>query len=90
VIISTMQQHLPRHLFHGRHFDRSIIILCVRWYITYKLSYRDLVEIMAERGIHLSHTTMLRLVQCYVPEFEKRHFADKPERSTSPRYGKQY
>jgi transposase-like protein len=34
--------HLAPSLFHGRHFDRSIIILCVRWYLTYKLSYRDL------------------------------------------------
>jgi hypothetical protein len=38
-------------LFRGRHFDRTVIILCVRWYITYKLSYRDLVEMMAERGV---------------------------------------
>lgn len=59
-------------LFQGRHFDRTIIILCVRWYITYKLSYRDLVEMMAERGVDLSHTTILRWVQHYVPEFEKR------------------
>ncbi|MCA1568267.1 MAG: IS6 family transposase [Acidobacteria bacterium] len=59
-------------LFHGRHFDRSIIILCVHWYITYKLSYRDLVEMMAERGVDVSHTTILRWVQRYVPEFERR------------------
>ncbi len=59
-------------LFHGRHFDRSIIILCVRWYITYKLSYRDLVEMMAECGVDVSHTTILRWVQRFVPEFEKR------------------
>jgi transposase-like protein len=59
-------------LFRGRHFDRTVIILCVRWYITYKLSYRDLVEMMAERGVDMSHTTILRWVQCYVPEFEKR------------------
>lgn len=58
-------------LFHGRHFDRSIITLCVRWYITYKLSYRDLVEMMAERGVAVSHTSILRWVQRYVPEFEK-------------------
>lgn len=63
--------HSPS-LFHGRHFDRSIIILCVRWYLTYKLSYRDLVEMMAERGVGVSHTTILRWVQCYVPEFGKR------------------
>jgi transposase-like protein len=60
------------HLFRGRHFDRSIIILCVRWYITYKLSYRDLVEMISERGAAISHATILRWVQRYVPEFEKR------------------
>ena len=55
-------------LFKGRHFDQEIIILCVRWYITFKLSFRDLVQMMAERGITLSHTTILRWVQQYVPE----------------------
>ena len=43
-----MRQPSPS-LFHGRHFDRTIIILRVRWYITSKLSHRDLVEMMAER-----------------------------------------
>ncbi|CAD6563342.1 hypothetical protein LMG24235_08586 [Paraburkholderia sabiae] len=38
-------------LFAGRHFDRDVIILCVRWYLRYKLSLRDLVEMMAERGL---------------------------------------
>ena len=65
-------QPFPPSLFRGRHFDLSIIILCVRWYITYKLIYRDLVELMAERGVDVSHTTILRWVQHYVPEFEKR------------------
>jgi transposase-like protein len=59
-------------LFAGRHFDRDVIILCVRWYLRYKLSFRDLVEMMAERGLQLAHTTILRWVQRYVPEFEKR------------------
>src|SRR4029450_3729841 len=59
-------------LFKGRHFDRQVIILCVRWYLGYKLSSRDLVEMMGERGIELAHTTILRWVQRYVPEFEKR------------------
>jgi transposase-like protein len=61
-----------KELFSGRHFDREIIILCVRWYLRYKLSFRDLVEIMAERGLQLAHTTVMRWVQRYVPEFEKR------------------
>ena len=44
-------------LFEGRHFDREVIILCVRWYLRFKLSLRDLVEIMAERGLSIAHTT---------------------------------
>jgi transposase-like protein len=59
-------------LFKGRHFDHEIIVLCVRWYLSYKLSSRELVEMMGERGITLAHTTILRWVQRYVPEFEKR------------------
>jgi transposase-like protein len=55
-------------LFKGRHFDQEIIVLCVRWYLAFKLSSRDLVQMMAERGITLSHTTILRWVQQYVPE----------------------
>jgi len=46
--------------------------LCVRWYLSFKLSYRDLVAMMDERGIELAHTTILRWVQHYSPEFEKR------------------
>jgi transposase-like protein len=59
-------------LFKGRHFDQEIIILCVRWYFAFKLSSRDLVQMMAERGILLAHTTILRWVQRYVPDFENR------------------
>ena len=59
-------------LFAGRHFDREVIILCVRWYLRYKLSLRDLVEMMAERGLSLAHTTILRWVKRYSPEFVKR------------------
>jgi transposase-like protein len=42
------------------------------WYVTYKLSYRDLVEMMAERNVDVVHTTIMRWVQRYIPEFEKR------------------
>ena len=59
-------------LFKGRHFDREIIILCVRWYLRFKLSFRDLVEMMAERGLSLAHTTIMRWIRRYVPEFEER------------------
>jgi transposase-like protein len=59
-------------LFEGRHFDREVIVLCVRWYLRFKLSYRDLVEMMAERGLSLVHTTIMRWVHDYAPEFECR------------------
>ena len=59
-------------LFEGRHFDRGVIIRCVRWYLRFKLSLRDLVEMMAERGLSMAHTTIMRWVQHYAPEFEKR------------------
>jgi transposase-like protein len=59
-------------LFEGRHFDREIIVLCVRWYLRFKLSFRDLVEMMAERGLSMAHTTIMRWVHHYSPEFERR------------------
>ena len=42
-------------MFKGRHFDSEIVVLCVRWYLSFKLSYRDLVAMMRERGIGLKH-----------------------------------
>ena len=61
-------------LFKGRHFEREIVVLCVRWYLRFKLSLRDLVEMMAERGLALAHTTIMRWVQRFVPEFEKFYY----------------
>src|SRR5690348_11269841 len=59
-------------LFKGRHFDRDVVILCVRWYLRFKLSLRDLVEMMAERGLSMAHATIMRWVQRYGPEYENR------------------
>jgi IS6 family transposase len=58
--------------FTWRHFQADMILLCVRWYVRYSLSYRDLEEMMLERGLHVDHTTMYRWVQHDVPELEKR------------------
>ncbi len=55
-------------VFKGRHFDRSVILLCVRWYLAYSLSLRDLEEMMAERGISVDHATIHRWVVRYSPE----------------------
>jgi transposase-like protein len=59
-------------IYRRRRFQSELIELCVRWYLTCRLSYRDLVEMMAVRGVTVSHSTILRWVQRYVPEFEKR------------------
>jgi transposase-like protein len=57
----------------------------VRWYLSYKLSLRDLVEIMAKRGLSLAHTTIMRRVKRFTPEFVKRWdgFAKSAGRSWS-------
>ena len=59
-------------LFKGRHFDREVIVLCVRWYLRFKLSFRDLVEMMEERGLSIAHTTIMRWLRHYAPEFKRR------------------
>jgi transposase-like protein len=59
-------------IYYRRRYPAEVIELCVRWHLTYKLSYRDLAAMMAERDVGVSHTTVMRWVQRYVPEFERR------------------
>src|SRR6476619_156342 len=59
-------------LCQWRHHQAEIILLCVRWYLRYSLSYRDLEEIMAGRGLQINHSTIYRWVQKYAPGLEKR------------------
>ncbi len=56
-----------QHPFKWRHFEAEIILLRVRWYLRYSLSYRDLEELMRERGLSVDHTTISRWVQRYAP-----------------------
>src|SRR3546814_1323033 len=58
--------------FKWRHFQGDVILWVVRWYWRYPISYRDLEEMLAERGISVDHTTIYRWVQCYAREMEKR------------------
>src|SRR5215469_4339228 len=53
--------------FRGRRFPEEIIVLCIRWYLRYCLSYRDLEEMMAERGVRVDHSTIARWVVHYAP-----------------------
>ena len=55
-------------MFKGRHFESSIILLCVRWYLSYGLSLRDLEEMIAERGVSVDHSTIHRWVVRYTPQ----------------------
>src|SRR3546814_18502444 len=58
--------------FKWGHFQGDVILWAVRWYCRYPISYRDLEEMLAERGISVNRTTIYRWVQCYAPEMEKR------------------
>jgi hypothetical protein len=59
-------------LFKWRHFAGEIIVCGVRWYLRFALSYRDVEELMQERGVFVDHTTVFRWVQRYAPELDKR------------------
>jgi transposase, IS6 family len=59
-------------LFKWRHFQADIILCAVRWYLRYALSYRDVEELLRERGVWADHTTVFRWVQRYAPELDKR------------------
>lgn len=63
--------------FKGRYFEKEMILMAVRWYVAYALSYRDIEELMLERGLHVDHSTLSRWVVRYAPqledEFRKHH-----------------
>ncbi len=54
-----------KNLFKWKHYEPDIILLTVRWYLRYNLSFRDLVEMMEERSLSISHTTIMRWVHQY-------------------------
>jgi transposase, IS6 family len=70
-------------LFRGRHFGDEIIVLCLRWYLRYPLSYRNLEEMMAERGLKVDHSTIARWVLQYAPVLNERIRSEmrRPNRS---------
>ena len=59
-------------IFKWRHFAPEVILCAVRWYLRYSLSYRDVQELLVERGLEIDHTTVWRWVQHYAPELEER------------------
>nr|WP_230389712.1 IS6 family transposase [Piscirickettsia salmonis] len=59
--------------FSGRHFKKDLIMMAIRWYIAYTLSYRDIEELMAERGIQVDHSTIHRWLLSIEGRFKKRY-----------------
>src|SRR5918993_500822 len=77
-------------LFKRRRFPVAVILLCVRWYCKYGISYRDLAEMMQERGVNVDPSTIFRWVQRYAPEIEKRMRHFQGHRSGSWRVDETY
>ena len=63
---------MPVNSFKWKHYAGEIILLNVRWHLKYALSYRNLEEMMAERGVKVGHTTIMRWIHQYSPEIEKK------------------
>src|SRR5580693_9117194 len=59
-------------LFKWRQFEPEVILLAVGWYLRFSLSYRDVEELLAERGLFLDHVTVWRWVQRYAPQIQHR------------------
>ena len=64
--------------FKWKHFAKEIILLCVRWYLRYSLSYRNLEEMMREKGIEADRTTIYRWGQKIALKREPDHFSSLP------------
>ncbi|WP_216856236.1 hypothetical protein [Acidisphaera sp. S103] len=63
--------------FKGSHFERDVILLAIRWYVAYPISYRQLEEMMEEHGVEVDHATLNRWVLKYVPLLEQEFRARK-------------
>ena len=59
-------------IFRWRHTESELILYAVRWYLRYSLSFREVEELLRERGMEVDHTTIWRWVQRYRPELEER------------------
>ena len=89
---SKNSSYIPSFInpFKGRHFDSSVILTCIRWYCKYALSYRDIEEMIIERGIEVDHTTIYRWIYKYSPELDKRISSYRGYKHTSWRVDETY
>jgi transposase, IS6 family len=63
-----------KDVFKGRHFEKELILFCVRWYLQSPLSYQQLSEMVTERGMAIVKSTIWEWVQAYAPQIKKRAF----------------
>src|SRR5919106_6246147 len=77
-------------LFKWRQFEAEIIVCAVRWYLRYSLSYREVQELLTERGINVDHSTIWRWVQRYAPELNRRCRPELRETNRSWRVDETY
>jgi transposase-like protein len=76
--------------FKGSHFERDVVLWGVRWYVAYPMSYRQLEEMMEERGVEVDHSTLNRWVAKYAPLLEKEFRARKRAVGSSWRLDETY
>ena len=81
-----MKKAIRPAIFKWRQTEPALILCAVRWYLRYSLSFRDVAELLSERGLEVGHTTIWHWVQRYGPELEERlrHHL-KPTRRGRPR-----
>jgi transposase-like protein len=75
MILNALVERLKRRSrddFKGRHFEAALILQVVSWYLRYPLSYRDIEEMLLERGLAVDHSTLNRWVLAYAPLIERR------------------
>src|SRR3954454_6326510 len=75
MILSVIAERLKRRSkndFKGRHFEASLILQAISWYLRYPLSYRDIEELFRERGLAVDHAILNRWVLAYAPLIERR------------------
>ena len=75
MILNALALKLKRQArgdFRGRHFEATLIVQAVSWYLRYALSYRDIEEMLLERGMEVDHSTINRWVLAYAPLIERR------------------
>lgn len=76
--------------FKGSHFEREVILWGIRWYVAYPISYRQLEEMLEERGVEVDHSTLNRWVVKYVPSLDRQFRAGKRPVGASWRWDETY